>query len=75
MCIVPWGNISLDTFQTFAYVSIYLQTKTLHENHIVQYLQNYKYQDVEDIYKLLQTPCKTLLTFKSIKLHFLELAL
>ena len=49
--------------------------RLLHENHIVQYLQNYKYQDVKDTYKLLQTPCKTLLTFKSIKLHFLELVL
>ena len=36
----------------------------LHENEIVQYLQNYKYQDIipdhfRKPYKLLQIPCKT----------------
>ena len=34
------SNVSLDTFRTFAYISSYLQTKFLHKNEILQYLQN-----------------------------------
>ena len=77
-CFYPVGILkaTLDSFRNFAYISSYLHERVLHGNKIVQYLQNYKRHEVDQVhsknllYRVLQVTSK----WKTLKqpIYFLK---